>query len=154
MVLVGFVLLAIFFCIGSVYGNNFHQFQVNLKCEMSPPVIVYYHSTIIYMHTCYECSRYRMIETTTKTELVSATNNYTPGRTIVLISMHSWSHNRENVSFPEYAKAYVRSLSLVSICKTHPTVCKALPVVPTNRTMVSQHTQRLFSPLQNFNPHT
>ena len=58
MVLVGFVLLAISFCIGSVYGNNFHQFQVNLKCEISPPVIVYYHSTIIYMHTCYECSRY------------------------------------------------------------------------------------------------
>jgi len=36
-----------FFSIGSVYSNNLHQF---LKCEMSPPVIVYYHSTIIYMH--------------------------------------------------------------------------------------------------------
>jgi len=40
-----------FFSIGSVYSNNLHQF---LKCEMSPPVIVYYHSTIIYMHTCFE----------------------------------------------------------------------------------------------------
>jgi len=55
---------------------------------MSSPPIVNYHGTISYIDTCFECSRYRTIKTTTTTttELVSATNNYTPGRTIVLIS--------------------------------------------------------------------
>ena len=53
------------------------------------------------MDTCFECSWYRMIETTTTTTgLVLATNNYTPGRIIVLISMHSWFLKRENLSFP------------------------------------------------------